>query len=213
MMDDSRGLKELVADLDEDAVLALVEQRIEAQDDLLGIINACNEGMLKVGERYESGEYYIAGLIMAGEIFRQVVDRVQPLLEEPAREAASGRILIGTVYGDIHDLGKNMFGMLLAVHGFEVVDLGIDVPPADFAARVVEVRPDVVGLSGLITASFKTMRETIELLRHQAQQHSLSFPILIGGGFVDDHICKNVAADYWAPDAMQGVRLCERLLG
>ena len=205
-------LAQLVANLEEDAALALVQERIAAGDDPLQIINACNEGMRHVGQRYENGEYFIAGLIMSGEIFREVVELIQPIMEQQTNREYAGRVLVGTVSGDIHDLGKNIFGMLLACHGFEVIDLGVDVPPADFTARVIEVKPDIVGLSGLITAAFETMKTTVAALRLESQKHQLSFPIIIGGGFVDEQICQYVGADYWTPDAMAGVRLCEELL-
>ena len=162
--------------------------------------------------RYEKGEYFVAGLIMSGEIFREVVECVQPLLEQQAAGKLSGRVLVGTVSGDIHDIGKNMFGMLLSCHGFEVIDLRVDVPPAFFANKAVEAKPDVVGLSGLITASFEMMKETVSALRKGALEHRLSFPIIIGGGMIDDQIRLYVGADYWMPDAMAGVRLCEELL-
>jgi 5-methyltetrahydrofolate--homocysteine methyltransferase len=105
-----------------------------------------------------------------------------------------------------------MFGMLLSCHGFDVIDLGVDVPPAQFAAKVIETKPDIVGLSGLITASYKNMKETVAVLRSESRKHNLSFPIIIGGGFIDDQICQYTGADYWMPDAMAGVRLCEELL-
>ncbi len=205
-------LAELVADLEEEAVLKIVQQRIENGEDLLQIINECNEGMREVGSRYEKGEYFIAGLIMAGEIFRQVVEMVQPLLVDQLSGASSGKIVVGTVAGDIHDLGKNMFGLLLTCHGFDVVDLGVDVPPAKFAAKVIEHKPDLVGLSGLITASFESMKETIALIRKEYEKHDLTIPILVGGGFIDDQIHQYVDSDYWVSDAMAGVRLCEELL-
>jgi methanogenic corrinoid protein MtbC1 len=201
----------LVANLEEDAVLELVQQRLDAGDDPLQIIEECNEGLREVGQRYEKGEYFIAGLIMSGEIFREVVELVHPLLEKQVSGNSSGRVLVGTVSGDIHDLGKNMFGMLLACHGFQVIDLGVDVPPVEFAAKVIEIKPDFVGLSGLITASYETMKETVAMLRSESRKHNLSFPIIIGGGFIDDQICQYVEADYWMPDAMAGVRLCEKL--
>ena len=185
----SRQLAKLVADLEEDAVLELVQQRIDAGEDPLHIIDECNEGKREVGHRYEKGKYFIAGLIMSGEIFREVVELVHPLLEKQVNGDSSGRVLVGTVAGDIHDLGKNMFGMLLACHGFEVVDLGVDVPPAEFATKVVETKPDFVGLSGLITASYEKMKETVTVLRTESRKHKLSFPIIIGGGFIDDQIC------------------------
>ena len=205
-------LAQLVADLEEDAVLELVEKRISAGDDPLQIIDECNEGMREVGLRYENGEYFVAGLIMSGEIFREVVERIQPLLEQQAEGKLSGRVLVGTVSGDIHDIGKNMFGMLLSCHGFDVIDLGVDVLPSVFADKALEINPDFVGLSGLITASFETMKETITALRQKSEEHGLSFPVIIGGGMIDDQIRQYVGADYWMPDAMAGVRLCQELL-
>ncbi len=205
-------LVHLLADLEEDTVLEIVRKRIAAGDDLMQILEECNEGMQIVGKRYEQGEYYIAGLIMSGEIFREVVEMVQPLLVKNTDKKSSGRILVGTVSGDIHDIGKNMLGMFLTCYGFTVIDLGVDVAPAEFAAKAVELKPDVVGLSGLITASFETMKETVSTLRAEAEKNKLSFPILIGGGLIDDQICQYVGADYWLKDAMAGVRLCQNLL-
>ncbi len=205
-------LAELVANLEEDTVLNIVQKRIGAGGDLLKIIDECNEGMREVGSRYEKGDYFIAGLIMAGEVFRQVAEMVQPLLVDQLSGASSGKIIVGTVAGDIHDLGKNMFGMLLTCHGFDVVDLGVDVPPPDFAAKVIEHKPDLVGMSGLITASFESMKATITLLHQAYEKHGLSIPILVGGGFIDDKIHQYVDSDYWVSDAMAGVRLCEELL-
>ncbi len=202
----------LMADLEEDAVLDLVKQRIAQGDDPMQIIEDCNEGMRLVGQRYEQGQYFIAGLIMSGEIFREVVELIQPLLEKQTSGKSSGLVLVGTVSGDIHDIGKNIVGMLLACYGFTVIDLGVDVPPADFTAKAVETKPDIVGLSGLITASFEKMKMTVSLLRVEAQNHGLTFPILIGGGMIDDQVCRYVGADYWVGDAMSGVRLCQRLI-
>jgi methylmalonyl-CoA mutase cobalamin-binding domain/chain len=202
----------LMADLEENALLDLVQKRLKAGDDPLKIIEECNEGMRLVGQRYEDGQYFISGLIMSGEIFREAVEMVQPLLEQRAEEHSSGRVLVGTVSGDIHDIGKNILGMLLSCHGFFVIDLGIDVPPMDFAKKAVETRPDIVGLSGLITASFGMMKDTVSLLRAEAETNDLSFPIIIGGGLIDEQICRYVGADYWTADAMEGVRLCQRLI-
>ncbi|MEW6401195.1 MAG: cobalamin-dependent protein [Chloroflexota bacterium] len=207
-----RSLTQLLADLEEEAVLQVARKRIADGDDLMQILEECNAGMQIVGKRYEQGEYYIAGLIMSGEIFREVVEMIQPLLVEHTDKESSGRILVGTVSGDIHDIGKNMLGMLLTCYGFSVIDLGVDVPPAEFAAKSIELKPDIVGLSGLITASFEMMKETVSVLRAEAGKCNLSFPIVIGGGMIDEQVCHYVGADYWSKDAMAGVRLCQSLL-
>ena len=148
-------LVKLLADLEEEAVLELVRQRVAAGDDPLQIIEECNAGMRQVGERYEQRQYFLSGLIMAGEIFREVMEIVQPVLENRASRQASGRVLLGTVQGDIHDIGKDMVGMLLTCHGFTVIDLGVDVPPAEFVEQVSKHKPDIVGLSGVLTASYR----------------------------------------------------------
>jgi methylmalonyl-CoA mutase cobalamin-binding domain/chain len=205
-------LSTLVAELEEDAVLALVKERIACGDDPFEIIEACNAGMRTVGKKYEAGEYFVAGLIMSGEIFREVVELAQPLLKKQASDKSSGLVLIGTVSGDIHDLGKNILGMLLACYGFTVIDMGVDVPPADFAQKAIEIEPDIVGLSGLITASLEQMKETVSTLREKAAANHVSFPVIIGGGMIDEQICRYVNADYWEKDAMNGVRLCQELM-
>lgn len=202
----------MLADLEEESVLKMVREKLSNGHDPLHILEDCNEGMKIVGQRYERGEYYIAGLIMSGEIFREVVEMIQPLMVKKTEQKSYGRIMVGTVSGDIHDIGKNMVGMLLSCYGFTVIDLGVDVPPDEFAAKAVELKPDIVGLSGLITASFEMMKQTILALRVESEKHNLSFPILIGGGMIDDQVCRYVGADYWLKDAMAGVRLCQSLL-
>lgn len=203
-----------VADLEEDDVLALVNERIAAGDDPLRIIEDAQQGMHLVGERYEQGRYYIAGLIMAGEIFLQVMELVQPLVETQIRgsDQASGTVLLGTAQGDIHDIGKNITNMLLSCHGFTVHDLGVDVPPVQFASQVSKVQPDIVGLSGLLTIAYDSMRETVNLLRQETSQWSRPLFVIIGGGQIDEQVCHYVGADCWTNDAMEGVHLCQRFI-
>jgi methanogenic corrinoid protein MtbC1 len=206
--DTSAKLIIAVADLQEDVALALVRQRLDAGDNPLLIIEDCQEGMRQVGVRYERNEYYLAGLIMGGEIFRQVMELLQPVVERQVSGQGSGRILLGTVQGDIHDLGKNIVNMLLRCHSFVVRDLGVDVSPTVFAEQVAQVQPHLVGLSGLLTSSFDAMRETVALLRAQGYQR----PIIIGGSQLNEEVCQYVGADYWTIDAMTGVELCQRLV-
>ncbi len=210
--DFSNHLAALVSQLDEDAVLAQVKIRIDAGEDPLQIIEECNAGMRIVGQKYENGEYFVSGLIMSGEIFREVVELVQPHIIMQAKGRSSGVVLIGTVAGDIHDIGKNMAGMLLSCYGFTVIDLGVDVPPKNFAEKAIEIKPDLIGLSGLITSSFEMMKETITTLREKAAANELSIPIIVGGGMIDEQVCHYVGADYWVKDAMSGVRLCQKLM-
>jgi methanogenic corrinoid protein MtbC1 len=201
-----------VADLNENEVLSLVEARITAGHDPLAIIEDCQEGLRQVGERYERQEYYLSGLIMAGEIFREVMEMVQPLIEEKFTGSDSGKILLGTVKGDIHDIGKNNLSMLLTCYGFSVIDLGVDVPPPEFLLQAMQVRPDIIGLSGLLTSSYDAMKETIDLIRISGEGAIAALPIIIGGNQLNEQVCRYVGADYWVNDAMTGVRLCQEIL-
>jgi methanogenic corrinoid protein MtbC1 len=212
--DDSKQVKliALITDLAEDATLALVRQRLADGDDPLSIIQDAQQGMRLVGERYEQGQYYISGLIMAGEIFRQVMDLIQPLVEAQPKGEASGTVLIGTVQGDIHDLGKNITTWLLRSHGFQVHDLGVDVPPDQFVAWTVELRPDIVGLSSLLTTSYASMKKTIELLQRKIQEWEHAPVVVIGGSQLDDQVCEYVGADYWCNEAENGIAICQQVV-
>jgi methanogenic corrinoid protein MtbC1 len=201
-----------VADLEEDAVLAIVRQRLEAGDDPLVLIYECDAGMRIVGRRYEEGEYYIAALIMAGEIFREVVELVKPHLTVETAEETVGQIVVGTVQGDIHDIGKDVLSMLLVCHGFSVRDLGVDVAPATFVQATLERKPDIVALSGLLTSAYDSMRETVAQVREATADWPSPPPIIIGGGRIDEEVCRYVGADRWTDDAMKGVHLCERII-
>jgi methanogenic corrinoid protein MtbC1 len=206
--DTSATLIAAISDLQEETALALVRQRLDVGDDPLLIIEDCQEGMRQVGVRYERKEYFLAGLIMAGEIFRQVMELLQPVIERQVSGQASGSILLGTVEGDIHDLGKNIVNMLLSCHNFVVHDLGVDVSPAAFAEQAAQVQPHLVGLSGLLTSSYDAMRETVALLRAWGYRG----PIIIGGGQLSEEVCQYVGADHWTTDAVSGVELCQRLM-
>jgi methanogenic corrinoid protein MtbC1 len=140
------------------------------------------------------------------------MELVQPLLKERFQGHSLGKIILGTVAGDIHDVGKNIAGMILSSHGFTVIDLGIDVPDVEFAKKAVELQPDIVGLSGLITASFESMKSTTAALRSISKIYALHFPILIGGGIVNEEVCRYTGADYWITDIMKGVQLCEEII-
>jgi methanogenic corrinoid protein MtbC1 len=206
--DTSATLIAAISDLQEESALDLVRQRLEAGDDPLLLMRDCQEGMRQVGLRYERREYFLAGLIMAGEIFRQVMELLQPVVERQVSGQASGCILLGTVEGDIHDLGKNIVNMLLSCHKFVVHDLGVDVPPIAFAERAIQLEPHLVGLSGLLTSAYDAMRQTVTLLRSEGY----GGPIIIGGGQLTQEVCEYVGADQWTTDAVTAVELCQQLI-
>jgi methanogenic corrinoid protein MtbC1 len=206
------GLAQLLADLQEKQALAVVRQRIERGDDPVQIIDECQAGLREVGERYQQREYFLSALIMAGEILRQIMDIVLPIVEQKYPRQSAARILVGTVQGDIHHLGKDMLLMLLRAHGFTTLDLGVDVAPENFVQAARDFQPHVIGLSALITAGHASMRKTVDALRAMMAEDGRRVPILIGGQ-VDEQVCRIVGADHWTTDAMEGVRLCQQLTG
>ncbi|MGB6068078.1 MAG: cobalamin-dependent protein [Desulfomonilaceae bacterium] len=206
-------LATLVANLREEEVLLAIKQYLAAGVSPAEILQACQKGMRLVGSMHEKGHYYIAGLIMAGEIMREAVDLVKPVMVRQRRGKTFGRVLLGTIAGDIHDIGKNLFRDLLECHGFTVMDLGVDVPPIDFIAAESEFKPYLIAASALITDSFPHLRELVELFEDTARHRSVGRPfILIGGGQVDERVFRMCGADNWGEDAFSGIQICRRLM-
>jgi methanogenic corrinoid protein MtbC1 len=206
------AVAEAVGRLDERLALTLVNQALDEGQAPLDIIRACESGLRVVGERYERREYYLSGLIMAGEIFRRAVELTQHELRQEFAGTASGLVLLGTVSGDIHDIGKNMAALALRAFGFTVVDLGVDVPAQRFVQAAQELSPDVVGLSGLVSAAYSAMRDVVSALRAPTTGPASAALVVIGGGTIDEQVATHVGADYWTTDAMEGVRICQRIL-
>ena len=206
-------LQTALIELDESRTLELTRELLaQGEATPLSILNTCQQALRMVGERYERQEYYISGLIMAGELFKEVVDLVQPPHEQTPRGESSGTVVLGTVAADIHDIGKNLFGTALRGFGFNVIDLGVDVSPERFIAEAKQSRPDVVCLSGLIMAAFESMKNTVALLRAHETELGYHPPVVLGGATVDGRICEYCGADSWSTDAMEGVRICQSLV-
>ena len=206
-------LSAAVAALDDKTARRSVKDAIDRGEDVNAIVQATLTGLQVVGERYERQEIFLSGLIMAGEIFRGVMDVVLPDWESTGQPGGTaGRVLLGTVAGDIHDLGKNMASMTFRAFGFSVEDLGVNVPAEEFLEAALRSRPDIIGMSGLLTLAFDAMKDTVELIRDHDQE--LSSPIIVvGGSTIDEHVATYIGADHWTNDAMEGVRLCQKLLG
>jgi methanogenic corrinoid protein MtbC1 len=165
-----------------------------------------------VGQRYEGQEYYISGLIMAGEIFREVMAMVQPLMEQRLAGNSSGQVLLGTVQGDIHNIGKGIVEVALRCFGFTVEDLGEDVSPRRFLEHIQKKPPDIIGLSGLLTVAYESMKETVRLLRENRVSDQPAIPVIIGGGTLNENVNHFVGADFWTTDALEGVRICQQIV-
>jgi methanogenic corrinoid protein MtbC1 len=204
---DPTSLAGRIADLDEQGALDVVAARATRGDDPLAIIQECQVGMRWVGEHYQSGRYYISGLIMAGEIFREAMEILRPLMPDSRSKSTPHSIVLCTVQGDIHDLGKSIVDMMLRTYGLTVHDLGVDVAPGELAAKTLELRPDIVGLSGLLTVAAVGMKSAVEALRRLTPDLGRAVPIIIGGGVVDEQMRRWTGADLWADDAARGVQL------
>ena len=204
---DPTSLASRIAELDEQGALDAVTVRATNGEDPLTILEECQTGMRYVGEHYQSGKYFISGLIMAGEIFREAMLILTPLMPEAGSVGDAGTILLATVRGDIHDLGKNIVTMMLRSYGIVVHDLGVDVSPDEVARKALELKPDIVGLSGLLTVATEGMKATVQAVRDGEKQAGRHLPVIIGGGIVDEQTGTWTGADLWANDASRGVQL------
>ena len=205
------NLSKSVANLDEEMTLELVQQCLTNNVPPLTILDLCHEGMIEVGKLYDRGIYYVSALIMAGEIMCRVGELVLPFVEGKSTAVDAGTILLGTVEGDIHFIGKDIFKTLVQGYGFTVRDLGVDVPAGKFLAAIHELKPHIVGMSCLITAALRPMASTIEFLRKNVPPE-ISPRAYIIGGHVNEAICKQMGADYSVVDAMAGVHLCQKIM-
>ncbi|MCX8162572.1 MAG: cobalamin-dependent protein [Candidatus Bathyarchaeota archaeon] len=201
-------LIEAFVELDEGRVLSLVEKLI-VEIPPPDILEACRKATVTIGERFEKGEYFLSELVYAGEIFRRIMDIVLPKLREEVKPIAT--IVLGTVEGDIHDIGKNIFKAFAEAAGFKVVDLGVDTSPDRFVEAVRSYNPEIVGMSGLLTIAIESMRRVVEALKQAGLRDRVK--IIIGGGRVDEYAKRYTGADDWADNAMLGVRKCKRLIG
>jgi 5-methyltetrahydrofolate--homocysteine methyltransferase len=206
-----KDLVRLIADLKEGEALALVKEKLDAGADAAGILEDARRAMETVGMRFETCEYFIPDLVMAGEILKGVSEIVRPSLQKEKESEKEGKVLIGTVAGDIHDIGKDIVTFMLDVSGFDVLDLGIDVPVEVFVEKTREFQPQVVGLSGFLTLAFESMKNTVEALEGAGLRDKVK--IMIGGGQVDEEVRKYVQADAYGKDAVAAVNLCRRWIG
>ena len=204
-------LIDLMADLKEEETLGRVQELVAAKTDPLEILAAARAAMEIVGKRFETYEYFIPDLVMAGEILTAISAIVKPLLTQGEEGPKKGRVLIATVEGDIHDIGKDIVVFMLEVSGYEVLDLGIDVPIETVVEKTREFQPRVVGLSAFLTLAFDSMKQTIEALEAAGLRKNLK--IMIGGGQIDEEIRHYVKADAYGRDAIAAVNLCKEWIG
>lgn len=192
-------------ELDEDSLLEKMNGVMSGDGEALEALNTCQIGMEEVGRLFEEGEYFVGDLIYAGEIMTQAVEILKPALA--AGEGGSmGKLILCTVRDDLHDIGKNIVKSLLEAGGFEVVDLGIDVP----AERIVETAKaegiKIVALSGVLTLALDSMKETVEAFEAAGMRDSVK--IIVGGAPVNENAAQNIGADAWANSPQKTVSVC-----
>ena len=200
---------EAIIELDEQAALELADGRIKSGTEPVEILERCREGMSLVGEKFESGDFFLSEMIMAAEIFNQIMNIVRPHLKSALSEPR-GKVVIGTVEGDVHDIGKNIAIALLKAEGFDIVDLGVDVPPATFVEAIREHEPDIVGMSSLLTVALETTKQTIDAITEAGLRDKVR--IIVGGGRIDSHATEYIKPDASTDNAAQGVRMCIGLM-
>jgi 5-methyltetrahydrofolate--homocysteine methyltransferase len=203
-------LANAVANLQEEKALELIDEKLKAGTDPDEIMNQCKEGMAIVGQRFEESEYFLPELILSGEIFKKIMNKVLPKFEG-TRDESIGKVLIGTVQGDIHDIGKNIVTFMLQANGFEVVDIGVDQTPENFVEKIKEIAPSVVGMSALITTAHAAMKQTVDAIADAGLRDTVK--IMIGGGQVNQDVLNLVGADAFGQDAFEAVELCRKWIG
>lgn len=207
-------LVEWLADMNEDDALPLAKRMLlDDGVDPMRVLDLCRAAMDIVGKRFEEGEYFLPELVLAGEMLDIIGGIAKPLIKQRGGAAAAthGKVLIGTVHGDLHDIGKNIVSFMLDINGFEVKDIGIDVPVQKFIDEIQAFQPDVVGLSGFLTLAFDSMKETIAAFDAAGLRDK--FKIMIGGGQIDETVRRYTGADAYGVNAVEAVVLCRKWMG
>ncbi len=208
-MSELNDLTEAVVEMQEQVALEKTRQLVDQGVDPQDVIDAYKRALKEVGIRFEKEIYFIPELILSGRMMSSALEVLRPHLCDASVPSGAklGKVLIATVEGDIHDIGKNMVTMLLDIHGFEVRDLGVDVPPDKIVSEAKEYEADVVGLSGLLTLAFDPMKQVIEGLASNGLKDKVK--VIIGGGQMDEKVCSYVGADAFVTDAVAGINICK----
>ncbi|MBI5965814.1 MAG: cobalamin B12-binding domain-containing protein [Chloroflexi bacterium] len=202
----SKELIDAIVDMREEDAVKITAQLLDGGTDPLVVLDACREAMGVIGMRFETGESFISELILAGEILSQISAIVKPRIQKGGAEKKIGKVILGTVQGDIHDIAKDIVGFMLDVNGFEVTNLGVDVPPAKFVEAVKSSGAKIVGLSGFLTLAFDPMKDTVAAIKAAGLNE---VKIMIGGGQIDENIRQYTGADAYGKDAMAAVALAK----
>ena len=208
----SKQLIKAISEMQDDEALRLVQQALDKGEDPNSILSDCQDAMEIVGERYSKSEYFLPELIMSSETVKNIFNIIKPRLAAKSvakgGDSRKGKVVLGTVQGDVHNIGKDIVGFLLDVNGLEVHDLGVDTPEEKFVQAIKEVKPEVVALSGLLTATYDSMKSTVKAIEKAGLRNKVK--IMIGGGTIDERVKDYVGADACGFDAMAAVHLAKQ---
>ena len=206
-------MKELVdamVDMQEDKMLELTRKYLDEKKDPVEIFRAYQAAMEEIGKRFEGGTYFIPELIMSGEMMKAGSDLIKPYLGEidaENKQEKIGKFLLATIEGDIHDIGKNIVGMMMDLNGFEVVDLGVDISAEAIIEKAKDYNPDIIGVSGLLTLAFDPMKGLVDKMKESGIREN--FKLIVGGAQLDQQVCDYIGADAFVTDAVAGVNQCK----
>jgi 5-methyltetrahydrofolate--homocysteine methyltransferase len=209
----SNELVDAMTHMREQEAIDLAKKMLDNGQDPLKILELCREALEIVGKRFEEGKYFLPELIMAGEMLKEISTIAKPYIKQETNEKAEaiGKVVMGSVKGDIHDIGKDIVTFMLDINGFEVHDLGVDVAAEKFVDAIKEVQPGVVGMSALLTTAFESMKNTVEVIKDAGLRDQVK--IMIGGGAVDEKVREYAGADAYGPDAVAAVSLSKKWIG
>ncbi len=207
----SKDLVDLIVNLNEKEAVEIVQRKVKAGEAPLKILDQARTAMAIVGKRFENKEFLLPELIMSGEILRQITEIIKPKLKADVKVKRLGKVVLGTVFGDIHDIGKDIVKFMLEANGFEVYDLGADVSKEKFVEKIKEVKPEIVALSGFLTLAYDSMKEIIKEIRKAGLKDKVG--IMVGGGQTDETIRKYVEADAYGKDAAEAVAIAKKWVG
>lgn len=209
-MSEADKLTEAIVELNEAEAYKITEEMLAKTADPVEIFAACRKGMTRVGDLFEQKEYFLSELIMASTVFKGIMELVKPRLKGASAKTA-GTLLIGTVKGDIHDIGKNIVISVLEANGYRVIDLGVDVPPEKFVEAIKEHTPQVVGLSALLTDAYGPMKLTVDAIEESGLRDRVK--VILGGGAVSDKVKEYTGADAWTTDVATGQKIIAKWVG
>jgi methanogenic corrinoid protein MtbC1 len=203
----SDDLVDTMVNMRETETMELARKRLTGGEDPLLVLESCRAALEIVGQRFEAGRYFLPELIMAGEMLKKISQIAKPFLktECSTKADARGKVVIGSVKGDIHDIGKDIVTFMLEINGFEVHDLGVDVPAETFVDAIKTVQPEIVGMSALLTTAFESMKSTVEVIEDAGLRDGIK--IMVGGGTVDEKVREYTGADAYGADAVAAVNL------